>query len=201
MKSNFGYRFPLLTDILRFPLLTDVLRFPFFLTGGWATIWASKYLGRSFCERELRRFYASPSFSDEKQRESFFLKRSKRETEWRRKRKEGKRKNYFFNSTGISLMRNIFWKRYSDCYSALQTWRVTVANLKKKIEIERLLDFVLGVNSGFFLQILDMPSAVGDALTWLSFSYQLILSFETLTIHNNYNKKRKAIYNAITHQR
>ena len=62
-------------------------------------------------------------------------------------------------------MRNIFWKRYSDCYSALQTWRVTVANLKKKIEIERLRDFILGVNSGFFLQILDMPSAVGDALT------------------------------------
>ena len=62
-------------------------------------------------------------------------------------------------------MRNIFCKRYSDCYSALQTWRVTVANLKKKIEIERLLDFILGVNSGFFLQILDMPSAVGDALT------------------------------------
>ena len=37
-------------------------------------------------------------------------------------------------------------------------------------------------------------------LTWLSFSYQLILSFETLTKHNNYNQEWKAIYNAITHQ-
>ena len=43
-----------------------------------------------------RWFCASPLFSDEKQREIFFLKRSKRETEWRRKRKEGKRKKFFF---------------------------------------------------------------------------------------------------------
>ena len=41
-------------------------------------------------------------------------------------------KELFFNSTGISLMRNNLCKSYSDCYSALQAWRATVANLKKK---------------------------------------------------------------------
>ena len=40
-----------------------------------------KNLGKSFCERELL-----PFFSSEKQRESFFLKRSKRERERERER-------------------------------------------------------------------------------------------------------------------
>ena len=61
-------------------------------------------------------------------------------------------------------MRNNLCKNYSNCYSALQIWRATVANLKKKLEMPRLLDFILGVNSGFFLQNLEMPSPVGDAL-------------------------------------
>ena len=129
----FGYRFPLLTDILRFPLLTDVLRFPFFLTGGWATIWGSKYLGRSFCERELRQLCASLLFSNEKQRESFFLKRSKREMEWRRKRKEGKRKRYFFNSTDIILRANILCISYNSS-SGLEIY---CSKSKKNLEIER----------------------------------------------------------------
>ena len=96
MISNFGYRFLLLIDILRFPLLTDVLRFPFFLTGGWATIWGSKYLGRSFCEKELRRFYASPLFSDEKQRESFFSKEKQERDGVKKKEKGRKEKKVFF---------------------------------------------------------------------------------------------------------
>ena len=88
----------------------------------------------------------------------------KREREWRRKRKEGKRKKYFFNSTGINLRRNNVCKIYSDCYSALQTWRATVANLKFFLEIERLLESWFCVNSGFSLQNLEMASPVGDAL-------------------------------------
>ena len=38
-------------------------------------------------------------------------------------------------------------------------------------------------------------------ITWLIFRYQLIFSFETLTIHNNYNQEWKASCNAINHQR
>ena len=61
-------------------------------------------------------------------------------------------------------MRNNLCKSYSDCYSTRQTWRATVANLKKNLEMERLLDFILSVNSGFSLQNLEMASPVGDAL-------------------------------------
>ena len=85
----------------------------------------------------------------------------------RREIKGGKRKNYFFNSSGIILMRNNICKSYSNCYSTLQIWRATVANLKKNLEMERLLDFIFSVNSGFFLQNLKMPSPVGDALILL----------------------------------
>ena len=56
----------------------------------------------------------------------------------RGERKGGKRKKYFFNSSGIILRGNIICISYSDCYSSLQAWRVTVANLKKNLEIERL---------------------------------------------------------------
>ena len=74
-------------------------------------------------------------------------------------------------------MRNNLCKSYSDCYSALPAWRATVANLKKKMEMPRLLDFILGVNSGFFLQNLEMPSPVGDALRFRSefFSNQKLI--------------------------
>ena len=80
------------------------------------------------------------------------------------KEERRKEKEYFFIQPGISLMRNNLCKSYSDCYNALQIWRATVANLKKNLEMPRLLDFILGVNSGFFLQNLEMPSPVGDAL-------------------------------------
>ena len=73
-------------------------------------------------------------------------------------------KELFFNSTGISLMRNNICKSYSDCYSTLQAWRATVANLKFFLEIERLLEGCFCVNSGFSLQNLEMASPVGDAL-------------------------------------
>lgn len=90
--------------------------------------------------------------------------RRKKESEEERERKE-REKKYFFNSTGISLRRNNVCISYSDCYSALQAWRVTVANLKKILEIERLLEGCFCVNSGFSLQNLEMASPVGDALS------------------------------------
>ena len=56
-----------------------------------------KNVGRSFCERELGQFCASPLFSDEKQSEEFFLKENpERERERGRKRNGGKRKKLFF---------------------------------------------------------------------------------------------------------
>ena len=47
---------------------------------------------------------------------------------------------------------------YSDCYSALHTWRGSVANLKKNLEMLSLLEGFFGENSGFSLQNIDLAS-------------------------------------------
>ena len=39
---------------------------------------------------------------------------------------------------------------------ALQAWRVTVANLKKNLEMERLLEGFLCVNSDFFEEKIEI---------------------------------------------
>ena len=52
----------------------------------------------------------------------------------------------------------------SICYSAFHAWRATVANLKKNLEMERLLEGFLGVNSDFFSPKFRDSRPVGDAL-------------------------------------
>ena len=58
----------------------------------------------------------------------------------------------------------------SDCYSAIHTWRATVATLKKNLELASLLECLFCVNSvccspkfGFIESIGD---AIGDAFRY-----------------------------------
>ena len=78
-----------------------------------------KNVGRSFCERELGQFCASPLFSDEKQSESFFWKRTERE------RNGGKRKSlifiHFFFFDGIFYFLFFFGLRGTYTDNAIHT--------------------------------------------------------------------------------
>ena len=93
-------------------------------------------------------------------------------------------------------MRNNLCKSYSDCYSILQAWRVTVANLKIFLEIERLLEGCFCVNNDFSLQNLEMASPVGDALNAsfnLYFSFCTFASFLEIFLRNKHIQKKKKL--------
>ena len=91
-----------------------------------------KNVGRSFCERELGQFCASPLFSDEKQSESFFWKRTEREREREReKRRKEKKSNFysifFFDEIFYSFF-FFFWLRGTYIDNAIHTRGETITN-------------------------------------------------------------------------
>ena len=89
----------------------------------------------------------------------------------------------------IILIEENVWSCYSDCYSTLHVWRATVANLKKILEMERLLEAFFCVNSGFSLQNLVIASLLVILLRWPAITivgYRLVayIIVKLLDLHN-----------------
>ena len=81
----------------------------------------------------------------------------------------------------------------SDCYSAIHSWRATVATLKRNLELPSLLECLFCVNSVCYSPKFGFAESVGDALR----SEDINFFYEILKFDNKCHKKKCRVNNNV----